>query len=458
MAYTRFSFRDEEERIEFLIALPILALFGIMLYHFVFAGDSDADLNPGFAVAAVAGSDIDSDGVIDADDQCTAIAGTAANFGCPADQEVVAGNTGMSMDTDGDGVTDAADRCPEDAGLVREFGCPASVDAEDDVSAGTVDETVAETDAEMPADSDGDGIADDTDQCPQQAGNTDTGCPTPATAVAPEPVAAPEPAPTTDADSDGIFDADDGCPQEAGSPDNEGCPVEGDSDGDGVADSEDLCPQSSGVVENRGCPADSDADGLPDTQDQCPEKQGPIDSGGCPLDTDGDGVEDALDECVDVAGDADYNGCPLVLDADGDGIADADDVCPQEDGAGSEDGCPAVEQTTLESLGADISFETASATLTDESKELLDVVASILKKYPAVKLLVEGHTDNQGQAPINLRLSEQRARACTTYLARQGIAEERMQSVGYGDTQPLVPNDSEEARKRNRRVEFKLTN
>lgn len=445
MAYTRFSFRDEEERIEFLIALPILALFGIMLYHFVFAGDSDADLNPGFAVAAATGSDIDSDGVVDADDRCTAVAGTSANYGCPADQEVAADTGGMAMDTDGDGVTDAADRCPEDAGSVPDFGCPA---------AGSDEDSDEETEAEMPADSDGDGITDDADQCPQQAGTTGTGCPAPVSQPAPQPAA------TVDSDSDGVIDANDECPQQAGDADNNGCPSEGDSDSDGVVDSEDLCPQSSGVAENRGCPADSDADGLPDNQDQCPDQQGPIDSGGCPADTDGDGVEDALDQCVDEAGEEEYAGCPQPADADGDGIADADDACPQEQGAGNEDGCPVAqaESPTLESLGADISFETASATLTEESKELLDVVASILTKYPAVKLLVEGHTDNQGQAPINLRLSEQRARACTTYLARQGIAEERMQAIGYGDTQPLVPNDSEEARKRNRRVEFKLTN
>ncbi len=467
MAYTRFSFRDEEERIEFLIALPILALFGIMLYHFVFAGDSDVNLNPGIAVAAAPGGDIDSDGVLDADDRCTAVAGTSANFGCPADQEIAADSSGMVMDSDGDGVTDAADRCPEDAGSVPDFGCPAAdadqAEENTDALADTVAEaetaveievgTGEETDAEMPADGDGDGIADDIDECPAEAGTTETGCP------APEP--APQPDETTDSDSDGVVDIDDECPQLAGDAENNGCPGEDDSDSDGVVDSEDLCPQSSGVVENRGCPADTDADGLPDNQDQCPDRQGPIDSGGCPADQDGDGIEDAVDQCVDEAGEEEYDGCPTAPDTDGDGVADDIDVCPQEDGAGSADGCPVAQEQqalSLDSLGAGISFETASATLTEESKELLDVVASILKKYPGVKLLVEGHTDNQGQAPINLRLSEQRARACTTYLARQGIAEDRMQAIGYGDTQPLVPNESEEARKRNRRVEFKLTN
>lgn len=426
MAYTRFGFRDDEERIEFLIALPVLALFGFMLYHFVFSpGDIETGAHPEFAAATALHSDIDADGIADNDDHCTTLAGIDTNFGCPADVEPTADATGNAMDRDADGVTDNADRCPDVAGVIPEYGCPAAAQNE---------ETLDDSDAEMPAEP-------ETVQIIEK--------PEPPTPTPVEPAA-------VDADNDGIADADDQCPARAGVAANNGCP--GDSDGDGVIDSEDLCPQSSGVAENRGCPADSDADGLPDNQDQCPELRGTLENSGCPvLDQDNDGVEDALDQCIDVAGDEANGGCPAVIDSDGDGVADADDACPENDGAGSEDGCPA-ETRSLESLGTEISFETASATLTDESKELLDVVASILQKYPAVKLLVEGHTDNQGQAAINLRLSEQRARACTTYLARLGIAEQRMQAIGYGDTQPLVPNDSADARKQNRRVEFKLTN
>ncbi len=428
MAYTRFSFRDDEERIEFLIALPVLAFFGFLLYHFVFSPESsDTGISPGFALAANQGSDIDGDGVADGDDHCTAIAGPHANFGCPSDQTESATNTTNILDSDADGVTDAADRCPQDAGLITEFGCPTGTE-----------QTTHDGDAEMPAETE-----------TQGAGIVDK----------PQPAAAPpaeEPA-IVDSDGDGVADNDDQCPAEAGVAANSGCPA--DSDGDGVIDDDDLCPQSSGVAENRGCPADSDTDGLPDNQDQCPEQRGPLENGGCPIaDQDNDGVADESDQCIDVAGDAANNGCPAFIDSDGDGIADADDSCPQEDGAGSEDGCPVEDSLTVESLGTEITFETASATLTEESRELLDVVASILQKYPAVKLLVEGHTDDLGQADINLRLSEQRARACTTYLARQGIAEDRMQAIGYGDTRPLVTNDSAEARKQNRRVEFKLTN
>ena len=403
-----------------------------MLYHFVFApGDNTTGIGPGFAVAASQSSDIDNDGVADSNDHCTADAGIEENFGCPADQ-VVATSTQVS-DADGDGVTDEADRCPEVAGAIPEFGCP---------TAAADEEEQHDSDAEMPAEPESVKIVDE----PEPPASTEPSAPT-------EAVQATE----VDSDNDGIVDADDQCPAQAGVAANNGCP--GDSDGDGVIDSEDLCPQSSGVAENRGCPADSDADGLPDDQDQCPEQRGSLENGGCPIvDQDNDGVEDDVDQCIDVAGDADNNGCPAVIDSDGDGVADNDDSCPQDAGAGSADGCPVEETRTLESLGTEITFETASATLTEESKELLDVVASILQKYPAVNLLVEGHTDNQGQAAINLRLSEQRARACTTYLARQGIAESRMQAIGYGDTQPLVPNDSAEARKKNRRVEFKLTN
>lgn len=451
MAYTRFSFRDDEERIEFLIALPVLALFGFMIYHFVFgSGDSAADFGAGFGAGSVAAqvADIDGDGVADAEDHCTTSAGPEDSFGCPEGELGNVGNNDtdlMALDTDGDGVTDAADRCPEQSGSLPEYGCPSNAIADAKVEAEADD-----SDAELPVDSDADGVTDDIDECPGEAGDTETGCP--AVQVEEAPVATPVVS-APDSDSDGVEDANDECPTEAGSESNNGCPA--DTDGDGVLDNEDLCPQSAGVSENRGCPADSDADGLPDAQDQCPDQRGPVESGGCPADKDGDGVEDALDQCADIVGDADNDGCPT--DSDGDGVADNVDECPDEDGNGKENGCPD-ETLELETLGADISFETASATLTQESQELLDVVANILNKYETVKLLVEGHTDDQGRPEINLKLSEQRARACTSYLARQGVAEERMEAVGLGDTQPLVPNTSEENRKRNRRVEFKLTN
>jgi len=247
-----------------------------------------------------------------------------------------------------------------------------------------------------------------------------------------------------DSDNDGIADVVDACPDAAGFSADNGCPKSVsetpkpqppvDTDNDGLADFEDLCPQSPGVQANRGCPADSDQDGLPDDQDQCPDIAGVLANGGCPVDADADGVIDDLDKCPQVAGFQNNAGCPEPTEAAAD------------------------KATTVTSIATGITFETASARLTEQSKTLLDKVAQILSRYPSIKLTVEGHTDDLGDATINLKLSEQRARACVSYLSRKGIDASRMNAIGYGETRPLTANSSADARRRNRRVEFKISN
>src|SRR5690554_6303047 len=117
-----------------------------------------------------------------------------------------------------------------------------------------------------------------------------------------------------DTDGDGILDKYDDCPEEAGLKQFNGCP---DTDGDGVPDHEDACPDEFGLKEFNGCP-DSDGDGIPDHLDECPNEAGPASNNGCPVpppaDRDGDGVPDDVDECPDVAGPASNNGCPEVKD------------------------------------------------------------------------------------------------------------------------------------------------
>lgn len=198
-----------------------------------------------------------------------------------------------------------------------------------------------------------------------------------------------------------------------------------DSDEDGVADHSDLCPDSPGVAGNRGCPADTDSDGLPDVQDQCPEQAGDLSFGGCPADSDADGMPDDSDYCPNTAGEITTNGCPAEI-------------------------------ATLKTIASEIAFESASSRLTDKSKAILTKAARMLVRYPQISLTVAGHTDDQGDETINLKLSEQRARACVNYLANQGIDAKRMTAVGYGETRPLVPNNTADARKQNRRVEFIL--
>jgi len=86
-----------------------------------------------------------------------------------------------------------------------------------------------------------------------------------------------------DTDGDGVPDIDDWCPDVPGPASNHGCPVFADRDGDGVADDIDRCPDVPGPKENFGCPwPDRDHDGVPDKDDLCPDEPGPADNHGCP--------------------------------------------------------------------------------------------------------------------------------------------------------------------------------
>lgn len=135
-----------------------------------------------------------------------------------------------------------------------------------------------------------------------------------------------------DSDGDGIDDTEDQCPEtpEGVPVDAFGCPK--DSDADGVPDYTDDCPGTpNGVtVTLAGCPEDADNDSVPDYLDKCPDTPAGIvvDVEGCPIDSDGDGVPDYRDRCPDTAPNLRVNldGCPI--DSDGDGIVDADDLCP----------------------------------------------------------------------------------------------------------------------------------
>jgi OOP family OmpA-OmpF porin len=112
-----------------------------------------------------------------------------------------------------------------------------------------------------------------------------------------------------DTDGDGIPDNKDACPEEAGTPELNGCP---DADGDGIADKDDACPNAAGDASMNGCP-DSDGDGVADNVDKCPQKVGDAANEGCPWDdADGDGIPDKEDACPNESGEAANNGCPAV--------------------------------------------------------------------------------------------------------------------------------------------------
>jgi len=256
-----------------------------------------------------------------------------------------------------------------------------------------------------------------------------------------------------DTDGDGVANTYDLCPNEAGLAMFDGCP---DQDGDGIPDHTDKCPDDAGPKIFGGCP-DTDGDGVPDSSDECPNVPGSKENNGCPIiDSDGDGVPDGSDECKNEYGPSATNGCP---DTDGDGVPDKDDKCIETPGPASNMGCPQIEkkeQETLDLAMVSVKFESNRATLKPSSFRNLNDIATIMKRYPSYKLRISGHTDNTGSVSLNQRLSEQRARSCYEYLASRGISASRMSYVGFGPDQPRADNDTESGRRLNRRVEFDL--
>lgn len=101
-------------------------------------------------------------------------------------------------------------------------------------------------------------------------------------------------------------------------------------------------------------------------------------------------------------------------------------------------------------------FDTDKFNLKDESKVELNKLVDFLNKNPALKIELSGHTDNVGDKKHNQVLSDNRAKSVLEYLAANGILKDRLTSKGYGDTKPVVLNDSDEHRQLNRRTEFKV--
>ena len=111
---------------------------------------------------------------------------------------------------------------------------------------------------------------------------------------------------------------------------------------------------------------------------------------------------------------------------------------------------------TIEVYGVNFVFD--KATLRPESEPVLKQVLALFTTIPGFAAEVAGHTNNIGTAAYNVRLSDACAATLRTWLIQHGVAASRVSSRGYGDTQPLVPNTSDENRFKNRRVEPRRTN
>ncbi len=254
----------------------------------------------------------------------------------------------------------------------------------------------------------------------------------------PPPPPAPVAALVKDTDRDGIPDDQDKCPREAGPRDNGGCPDK-DSDGDGIVDRKDKCPDKAGPPERDGCPEeDADKDGIVDSKDKCPndaeDKDGFEDEDGCPdPDNDKDGVPDAEDKCPNEPetknGYQDEDGCP--------------------------DEVPApVKKFTGVIKG--INFRRNSADIKASSFPFLKQAVAVFKEYPALRVEISGHTSNEGRREFNMKLSRKRAEAVKDYLVSAGIDEKRIGTIGYGPDKPIADNDTHDGQEKNRRIEFRL--
>ncbi|MDR4497835.1 MAG: OmpA family protein [Candidatus Scalindua sp.] len=276
-----------------------------------------------------------------------------------------------------------------------------------------------------------------------------------------------------DSDGDGVYDDVDRCPDTPKGliVDEKGCPevrkiLRADSDGDGVNDDIDECPDTpiGEKVDAKGCPEvrkvlriDSDGDGVYDDVDWCPDtpKGVAVDGKGCPkvrqIDSDGDGVNDDIDECPDtpIGEKVDAKGCPEVrkIDSDEDGVYDDRDECPGTPKGAIVDfrGCWVIKG---------VKFDYKKWDILPQFNTNLDNAVNVLKKNPMLEIRIEGHTDNIGSMEYNLELSQKRAEAIKEYLVGNGINESRITTIGIGFSQPIATNETPEGRALNRRAEL----
>ncbi len=114
------------------------------------------------------------------------------------------------------------------------------------------------------------------------------------------------------------------------------------------------------------------------------------------------------------------------------------------------------EQIAEVQSAAKIAFEPGSATVASDSRDTLNQIADILRECGPIRLEIQGHTDSQGREEMNQQLSQGRAQSILNELRGRRVPTSSYSAVGYGETQPIADNDTEEGREENRRIEFRL--
>ena len=258
-------------------------------------------------------------------------------------------------------------------------------------------------------------------------------------------------------------------------------PLKPDTDGDGIDDGDEVKKYKTNPLN-----VDSDLDDLTDGKEVLIYKTDPLNN-----DTDNDGLLDGEevnkyktnplkdDTDADMLKDGDevnkYETNPLKQDTDFDGLFDGEEVnnyktdpLNKDTDGGSVDDFTEVQRGTNPLDPEDdvikinvpvvlegITFETGKADITPESEVVLQGALKTLKTYPDIVVEISGHTDDVGSSTSNKKLSQKRADAVRFWLINKGIEPERIVAIGYGEDYPVVPNNSDENRRKNRRIEFK---
>jgi outer membrane protein OmpA-like peptidoglycan-associated protein len=205
---------------------------------------------------------------------------------------------------------------------------------------------------------------------------------------------------------------------------------------------------------------DADNDGVSDGVDQCantPAKT-KVDAKGCAMseeDDDNDKVDNSKDQCPDSPQDekVDAKGCALSQkDSDNDGISDLRDQCPDTKKSiqVNSAGCAPTQKVEVE---VNIQFASSSSSIDTKYYSELEKVALFLKNYPDTNGVIEGHTDSEGSAAKNQKLSQERAASVRAFIVDKfGIAANRLVAKGFGSSKPIASNKTEAGRAENRRV------
>src|SRR3989339_656979 len=214
-------------------------------------------------------------------------------------------------------------------------------------------------------------------------------------------------------------------------------PLKVDTDGDRLNDGDEVLKYKTDPLK-----ADTDSDGLSDYAELITNKTDPLKA-----DTDGDGLKDG-EEITNFKTD------PLKKDTDGGTVDDGVEVKRGTNPLNADDD---VVKVGVPMILEGVTFATGKADITPESAIILEQSLKTMNIYPEIEVEIGGHTDTVGKKSSNVKLSQKRADSVKDWLVSKGVDSKRITTKGYGPDQPIVPNDTPENKRKNRRIEFKRT-